>query len=200
MSSLLRLTTTLLIAGSLVAGCGGGAATVSPNPTSTRTPAGAATAAPTQAPTPVPTPLPTPQPNGWAQVVMGRSFVIDVVNGGTTDPNTGRITGIEVKATIDTMSDPRANGTFDVAETAQTDSTGTLGYLWATVTLENSAGSWAGPCRGFAWEAGNTSTMNCWLTGRGGYAGFTYVYTATNVGLDVTDSTGIIYRGSPPAP
>jgi hypothetical protein len=200
MSSLLRFTTTLLIAGSLVGACGSVAATVPPNPTDAPTPASTPAEAPTPAPTLAATSAPTELPNGWAMVVMNGRFGLDILNGGTPDPGTGRLNGISVEMTVDTMSDARANGTLKVAETAQTDSTGTLGYLWNTVTLENSGGSWAGTCRGIAWDAGNTTTMECWLTGRGGYAGLTYAYTATNVGTVMTEWTGLIYRGSPPAP
>jgi hypothetical protein len=141
--------------------------------------------------------MPTAAP---ARVDMSASVSLEVLNTGTVDRESGRITGISVRVATESMSDSRANGTMNVSETVQPDPTGAIGYLWTTATLENAGGSWIGTCRGFAWDGGNTSAMSCWLAGRDGYAGLTYAYTATNSGFSLTEWSGLIYRGAAPPP
>ncbi len=192
MSSILRVTTTLVIAGSLVAGCGGGAAT----PSQTAVPS--VTAAPTV--TLAPTPLPTPLPNGWTRVVMIEPGHFNVVDSGVTDPKTWITTGIKIQTTEGGLSDSRVNGTATMLMTVQADSTGAVAIEWGTVTIENAGGSWVGAFRGFAWNNGNESIVSHWLTGRGAYEGLTYTYTAQTGSSTITNFSGLIYRGSPPVP
>ncbi len=199
MSSLLRFAT-VLVAGLLVIGCSSAAATQAPNPTSARTPVATATPPPTQTPTLAPTPLPTALPNGWALVVMTKPGTVEKIDPGVTDPETGRMTGIKIRSLVDNLSDPRVNGTLNMTGNAQPDSTGQIGYQWGTVTIENSEESWVGTTSGFIWAAGMESVLTASLTGRGGYAGFTYTFSGRNRGTTVIDQIGLIYRGAPPAP
>lgn len=199
MSSLLRFTT-VLVAGLLVIGCSSAAATQAPNPTAAPTPVATATTSPTRAPTAAPTPLPTALPNGWALVVMTKPGTVEKLDNGVLDPATGRITGIKLMSLVDNLSDPHVNGTLNMTGNGQPESTGQIGYQWGTVTIENTGGSWVGTTSGFGWAGGNEGVLTAWLTGRGGYEGFTYTYTGRNVGPTVVDQFGLIYRGAPPAP
>jgi hypothetical protein len=207
-----RLVVPIILAGLLVAACAAGTSPIS-NPTASPTPALAtpiaATATPTLTPTPTPTPAatvavaPTAAIYGPVSVFWGvencdLTAVMGTMTGAGTTVQHSRNGTAEC---IDTVNDPRMNGT--VTSTWNMDYWGTPdqsnGALvqWGTGRLVNAGGAWDGRATG-VYSTGTGDTIFWWFTGTGGYAGLAAFDVITGSGPWTIH--GQIFPGSPPKP
>jgi hypothetical protein len=99
-------------------------------------------------------------------------------------------------------SDPRASGTFTSTFNVDVDPDTGHGIMWSWIRVENDGGTWEGPLSGMEYEPpeGDFYTMDGWLIGDGGYAGYTlYVQVdAFQGGGPVRTAHGVIFKGQPP--
>jgi hypothetical protein len=111
--------------------------------------------------------------------------------------------GGEMKG-ISEWSDPRVSGPWTSTFNVDVDISTGHGVIWATDRIENEGGTWEGPCRGIEYQPpeGDFFTANCWLTGDGDYAGYTFFtqIDAYQHGGPARVDHGVIFKGQPPAP
>ena len=115
---------------------------------------------------------------------------------------------------MEETSDPRVSGKVTATWHEDVDPKTGQGIMWGTSLVENDGGTWEGPCSGIVYQppdqAAGTSvgvlggpgaffTLNCWHTGDGDYAGYTYfVQEDAYQGGFTRAIHGIIYKGQPP--
>lgn len=207
----------LLTAAALVAACTGSAAAPATPATPTSPPVAAASVAPAPAVTPSPAKTPKevpapslaptpPPPTPWPatdgqgdEVVGGRDLLLGLTKqySSTRVGDVDQLRDGQVTFTTE-MNDPRVSGTLtfdfglDVYENAASQ--------WGTMKLVNDGGTWEGPCTGGSWDGGDGLIWSCWLTGSGGYDGWTYYrQTSKRLGDTGDQVVGIVYPGEPPA-
>jgi hypothetical protein len=84
--------------------------------------------------------------------------------------------------------------------TLSLDTSGTtaLSYASGSIQIEGAAGSWEGTCTGASWSAGQSLTLDCWLSGTGAYEGLTYYrYSLTSDAGNTFD--GVVMPAPPPS-
>jgi hypothetical protein len=105
---------------------------------------------------------------------------------------------------ISEWSDPRVSGPWTSTFNVDVDISTGHGVMWGTDRIENEGGTWEGPCRGIEYQPpeGDFFTVNCWLTGDGDYAGYTFFtqIDAYQHGGPTRVDHGVIFKGQPPAP
>jgi hypothetical protein len=134
----------------------------------------------------------------------GDEVVVGTVTVALTTPPAAEGTGTPTRmrdgvATVTAATnDARANGsgTWQL----NLDLYSKAGPAWGPLRLETADGAWSGPCRGSAWSGGDALAWSCWLTGTGGYDGFSYYLSATWSGQGVGDVRGVIVPAPPPVP
>jgi hypothetical protein len=99
--------------------------------------------------------------------------------------------------------DPRVSGTWNATFNVDADEKTGQGIMWGTNSMENDGGTWEGPCSGIEYEPPGEAdyfTVNCWLTGDGDYAGYTFFVQEDGFqyGGPTRVLHGIIYKGQPP--
>jgi hypothetical protein len=154
--------------------------------------------APTASPVLAPTATPTPTTDGVGDEYVNGTGTFSIVDSGTS-AQVGDVTQLRgfVATSTDTMNDPRVTGTGTLRLSIDTYSP--VGREWGSYRLENAGGAWEGTVTGAAWNRGNASDVSGWLVGSGAYEGYTY-FVHTRSSDTSTETEGIIFPGSPPAP
>jgi len=178
----------ILVIAAATAGCGSAAATPTPAPTPVPT------VAPTLAAPAAATSMPTTDGAGPEYVTGTFTFSLTTQQSVTDAGTVTQIRNIGMSGPT-TTNDPRVTGTISAHTSA--DAYGNVGPEWGTERIENSGGAWEGNVTGAAWNDGNTSSLAGWLTGSGGYAGYTLYLRGTNINFAGT-LEGIIFPGTPP--
>lgn len=195
MRSIARSILALVAVTAIVAACGGAGATATTSPTSTPVPT------PEKITPPPSTPMPT-TPGTGDQHVTG-SVTNAVLSTPYARTKVSRADGVteEIRGGVATMTyemnDARVSGkatwTFGI------DLYTNVGTEWFAFHLATDKGTWDGPCSGGAWNEGDGGVWSCWLTGSGGYAGYTYFLIQTGP-ANGNISQGVIYPGPIPKP
>jgi hypothetical protein len=154
--------------------------------------------APTTAPATDPTATHVPQTDGEGDEVVFGNLTAAFLTKGPTTEKVGDVTQYRggMVTMAQAMNDPRVTG--EVFYDWSLDSWTVAGTEWGTYTLTNDGGAWTGPCTGGAWAEGDGVAWGCWLSGSGGYEGYTF-YQVVNKDLgQVPVVHGVIFKGTSP--